>query len=91
MGLWCILNVSDFECFVTAIERGEKDKSQQDKQQFWSAAQRLMSAVKPIGAAAQGQEPKPLKNEITNLNKAKCKPQTLPSVIKLCCSVHSYS
>ncbi|XP_054262428.1 MICOS complex subunit Mic60-like isoform X2 [Macrosteles quadrilineatus] len=52
-------------------KRGEKDKSQQDKQQFWSAAQRLMSAVKPIGAAAQGQEPKPLKNEITNLNKAK--------------------
>ncbi|XP_046667450.1 MICOS complex subunit Mic60-like [Homalodisca vitripennis] len=50
-------------------QRGDKDKDQQEKQQFWSSAQSLLSAIKPIGASKQ-KDPKPLKNEITNLTKA---------------------
>lgn len=52
------------------IERGGKDKDQQEKQQFWSAAQSLLAAIKPIGQAAQQKDPKPLKNEISNVSKA---------------------
>jgi len=47
-------------------QQGSKNKEQQERQQFWSAAQSLVSAVNPVG---RQREPRPLKNEIANVAK----------------------